>query len=199
MNSNQFLWLTANQGFRQRQRLNTRIQPKLWPKSLHFPKNLVLALAIYIAWMNIAQFNLIKEIFDVGKLFGCLATVLSMISLTFDICSFCTFGSHYSLQSSWVWWHKLWTSWFGDILYIYIYIFISFLTLNVDRWWTDIFRSLQRESVSCLLWFGCVCLGSLSCQKVNLWPSLSSWAHTLCSVGFSLIPDGAKKMFEVAT
>ncbi len=65
----------------------------------------------------------------------------------------------------------------------------------VKRWWTAIFRSLQRCSIGFKsgLWLGhsrtvtellwshsfvilAVCLGSLSCWKVNLRPSLRSWA-----------------------
>ncbi len=65
----------------------------------------------------------------------------------------------------------------------------------VQSWWTTIFRSLQRCSIGFKsgLWLGhsrtvtellwshsfvilAVCLGSLSCWKVNLWPNLRSWA-----------------------
>ncbi len=74
-------------------------------------------------------------------------------------------------------------------------ILSSSVRLDGKRWWTAIFRSLQRCSIGFKsgLWLGhsrtvtellwshsfvilAVCLGSLSCWKVNLRPSLRSWA-----------------------
>ncbi len=74
-------------------------------------------------------------------------------------------------------------------------ILSSSVRLDGDRQWTAIFRSLQRCSIGFKsgLWLGhyrtftelslshscvalSVCLGSLSCRKVNLRPSLRSWA-----------------------
>ncbi len=74
-------------------------------------------------------------------------------------------------------------------------ILSSSVMLDGKRWWTAIFRSLQRCSIGFKsgLWLGhsrtvtellwshsfvilAVCLGSLSCWKVNLRPSLRSWA-----------------------
>ncbi len=74
-------------------------------------------------------------------------------------------------------------------------ILSSSVRLDWERRWTAIFRSLQRCSIGFKsgLWLGpsrtfkvlplshhcvalAVCLGSLSCWKVNLQPSLRSWA-----------------------
>ncbi len=74
-------------------------------------------------------------------------------------------------------------------------ILSSSVRLDGKHWWTAIFRSLQRcsigfksglllghsRTVTELLWSHsfvilAVCLGSLSCWKVNLRPSLRSWA-----------------------
>ena len=73
-------------------------------------------------------------------------------------------------------------------------ILSSSVRLDGERWWTAIFRSLQRCSIGFKsgLWLGhsrtftelfwnhsfvilAVCLGSLSCWKVNLRPILRSW------------------------
>ncbi len=83
----------------------------------------------------------------------------------------------------------------GILCHSSLQILSSSVRLDGKRWWTDIFRSLQRCSIGFKsgLWLGhsrtvtellwshffvilAVCLGSLSCWKVNLRPSLRSWA-----------------------
>ncbi len=83
----------------------------------------------------------------------------------------------------------------GILCHSSLQILSSSVRLDGKRWWTAIFRSLQRCSIGFKsgLWLGhsrtvtellwshsfvilAVCLGSLSCWKVNLWPSLRSWA-----------------------
>ncbi len=83
----------------------------------------------------------------------------------------------------------------GILCHSSLQILSSSVRLDVKRWWTAIFRSLQRCSIGFKsgLWLGhsrtvtellwshsfvilAVCLGSLSCWKVNLRPSLRSWA-----------------------
>ncbi len=84
----------------------------------------------------------------------------------------------------------------GILCHSSLQILSSSVRLDGKRWWTAIFRSLQRSSIGFKsgLWLGhsrtvtellwshsfiilAVCLGSLSCWKVNLRPSLRSWAH----------------------
>ena len=92
-----------------------------------------------------------------------------------------TFGSNYSLESSWVWRYKL-----GTLVYEEFLPFFSADPLKL--------RSLQRCSIGfqSRLWLGhsrtfrdlsrshfcvfAVCLGLLSCWKVNRHPSQRSWA-----------------------
>ncbi len=83
----------------------------------------------------------------------------------------------------------------GTLCHCSLQILSSSDRLDGKRWWTAIFRSLQRCSIGFKsgLWLGhsrtvtellwshsfvilAVCLGSLSCWKVNLRPSLRSWA-----------------------
>ncbi len=83
----------------------------------------------------------------------------------------------------------------GILCHSSLQILSSSVRLDGKRWWTAIFRSLQRcsigfksglclghsRTVTELLWSHsfvilAVCLGSLSCWKVNLRPSLRSWA-----------------------
>jgi len=83
----------------------------------------------------------------------------------------------------------------GILCHFSLQILSSSVRLDGKRWWTAIFRSLQRCSIGFKsgLWLGhsrtatefmwshsfvvlAVCLGSLSCWKVNLWPSLRSRA-----------------------
>ncbi len=83
----------------------------------------------------------------------------------------------------------------GILCHSSLQIISSSVRLDGKRWWTAIFRSLQRCSIGFKsgLWLGhsrtvtellwshsfvilAVCLGSLSCWKVNLRPSLRSWA-----------------------
>ncbi len=83
----------------------------------------------------------------------------------------------------------------GILCHSSLQILSSSVRLVGKRWWTAIFRSLQRCSIGFKsgLWLGhsrtvtellwshsfvilAVCLGSLSCWKVNLRPSLRSWA-----------------------
>ncbi len=83
----------------------------------------------------------------------------------------------------------------GILCHSSLQILSSSVRLDGKRWWTAIFRSLQRcsigfksglwldhsRTVTELLWrhsfvILAVCLGSLSCWKVNLRPSLRSWA-----------------------
>ncbi len=83
----------------------------------------------------------------------------------------------------------------GILCHSSLQILSSSVRLDGKRWWTAIFRSLQRCSIGFKsgLWLGhsrtvtellwshsfvilAVCLGSLSCWKVNLWPSMRSWA-----------------------
>ncbi len=83
----------------------------------------------------------------------------------------------------------------GILCHSSLQILSSSVRLDGKRWWTAIFRSLQRCSIGFKsgLWLGhsrtvtellgshsfvflAVCLGSLSCWKVNLRPSLRSWA-----------------------
>ncbi len=83
----------------------------------------------------------------------------------------------------------------GTLCHSSLQILSSSVRLDGKRWWTAIFRSLQRCSIGFKsgLWLGhsktvtellwshsfvilAVCLGSLSCWKVNLRPSLRSWA-----------------------
>ncbi len=83
----------------------------------------------------------------------------------------------------------------GILCHSSLQILSSSVRLDGKRWWTAIFRSLQRCSIGFKsgLWLGhsrtvtellwshsfvilAVCLGSLSCWKVNLRPSLMSWA-----------------------
>ncbi len=81
----------------------------------------------------------------------------------------------------------------GILCHSSLQILSSSVRLDGKRWWTAIFRSLQRCSIGFKsgLWLGhsrtvtellwshsfvilAVCLGSLSCWKVNLRPSLRS-------------------------
>ena len=97
-----------------------------------------------------------------------------------------TSGSDYSLESSWVWRDKLCTPGFGD--------FLPFFSADPLKGNTC-GQSLQRFSIGfkSVLWLGhsrtftelslshscvvlAVCLGSLSCWKVNHRLSLGSWA-----------------------
>ncbi len=83
----------------------------------------------------------------------------------------------------------------GILCHSSLQILSSSVRLDGKRWWTAIFRSLQRCSIGFKsgLWLGhsrtvtellwshsfvilAVCLGSLSCWKVNLRPGLRSWA-----------------------
>ncbi len=83
----------------------------------------------------------------------------------------------------------------GILCHSSLQILSSSVRLDGKRWWTAIFRSVQRCSIGFKsgLWLGhsrtvtellwshsfvilAVCLGSLSCWKVNLRPSLRSWA-----------------------
>ncbi len=82
----------------------------------------------------------------------------------------------------------------GILYHSSLQILSSSVRLDGKRWWTAIFRSLQRCSIGFKsgLWLGhsitvtelwshsfvilAVCLASLSCWKVNLQPSLRSWA-----------------------
>ncbi len=84
----------------------------------------------------------------------------------------------------------------GILCHSSLQILSSSVRLDGKRWWTAIFRSLQRcsigfksglwlghsRTVTELLWshsfviLAVLCLGSLSCWKVNLRPSLRSWA-----------------------
>ncbi len=83
----------------------------------------------------------------------------------------------------------------GILCHSSLQILSSSVRLDGKRWWTAIFRSLQRCSIEFKsgLWLGhsrtvtellwshsfiilAVCLGSLSCWKVNLRPTLRSWA-----------------------
>ncbi len=83
----------------------------------------------------------------------------------------------------------------GILCHSSLQILSSSVRLDGKCWWTAIFRSLQRCSIGFKsgLWLGhsrtvtellwshsfvilAVCLGSLSCWKVNLQPSLRSWA-----------------------
>ncbi len=83
----------------------------------------------------------------------------------------------------------------GILCHSSLQILSSSVRLDGKRWWTVIFRSLQRCSIGFKsgLWLGhsrtvtellwshsfvilAVCLGSLSFWKVNLRPSLRSWA-----------------------
>ena len=110
------------------------------------------------------------------------------IQTLFLVLCWSTFGNDYSLKSSCVWCYKLGTPVFGE--------FLQFFSVRLDgeRRCTDIFRSLQRCSIGFKsgFWLGhsrtfrdlsqshsciilAVCLGSLSCWKVNLHPSLRSW------------------------
>ncbi len=82
----------------------------------------------------------------------------------------------------------------GILCHSSLQILSSSVRLDGKHWWTAIFRSLQRCSIGFKsgLWLGhsrtvtellwshsffilAVCLGSLSCWKVNLRPSLRSW------------------------
>ncbi len=86
-------------------------------------------------------------------------------------------------------------TWIWGSCHSSLQILSSSVRLDGKRWWTAIFRSLQRCSIGFKsgLWLGhsrtvtellwshsfvilAVCLGSLSCWKVNLRPSLRSWA-----------------------
>ena len=83
----------------------------------------------------------------------------------------------------------------GILCHSSLQILSSSVRLDGEHWWTAIFRSLQRCSIGFRsgLWLGqsrmvtelfrshsfvilAVCLGSLSCWKVNLQPSLRSRA-----------------------
>ncbi len=64
----------------------------------------------------------------------------------------------------------------GILCHSSLQILSTSVRLDGKRWWTAIFRSLQRCSIgfkSGLIL--AVCLGSLSCWKVYLRPSLRSW------------------------
>ncbi len=84
----------------------------------------------------------------------------------------------------------------GILCHSSLQILSSSVRLDGKRWWTVIFRSFQRCSIGFKsgLWLGhsrtvtellwshsfvilAVCLGSLSCWRVNLQPSLRSWAQ----------------------
>jgi len=80
----------------------------------------------------------------------------------------------------------------GILGHSFLQILASSVRLDGEHWWRAIFRILQRCSIGFRsgLWLGqsrmvtelfrshsvilAVCLGSLSCWKVNLWPSLRS-------------------------
>ena len=131
------------------------------------------------------------------------------------------FVSDYSPESSWVWRYKLGTPVFGEFLPFFSADPFNSVRLGGERFCTVVFRSLQRCSIGFKsgLWLGhsrtfsrtfrdlsqshscivivIVCLGSLSCWKVNLHHSLRSWAHwsrfssaisLYCSVNLSLEP-----------
>uniref|UniRef100_A0A8C7FY14 WD repeat domain 75 n=1 Tax=Oncorhynchus kisutch TaxID=8019 RepID=A0A8C7FY14_ONCKI len=139
--------------------------------------------------------------------------LISSSSTIYSVLCCSTFGSEYSLDSSWVLRYMLGTPVFGEFLQI----LSSSVRLDGERCCTAIFRSLQRclirfksglwlrhsrtfrdlsRSQSCV--FLAVCLGLLSCCKVTLRPSLRSWAlwsrfssriSVLCSVHLSFDPD----------
>ena len=106
-----------------------------------------------------------------------------------------TFGSDYSLESSWVWRYKLGTPVFGEFLPFFSADPLKLCQVGWERCCTAIFRSLLicligfksslrlghlmtfrvlSQSYSCVVL--AVCLGVLSCWRVNFRPSLRSWA-----------------------
>ena len=114
-----------------------------------------------------------------------------------------TFGSDYSLKSSWVWCYKLATPVFGEFVPFFP---TDALKLCQVGWGALVHSYFQVQSPemfnrfqvwalaghsrtftilsgshSCI--FLAVCFGSLSCWKVNLHPSLRSWV--LCSRSLS--------------
>ena len=115
------------------------------------------------------------------------------IQTLYSVLCWSTFGSDHSIESSWVWRYKLGTPAFGEFLPFFSADPLK-LRLDGERCWTAIFRSLQRCLIGLKsgLWLGhsrtfknlsrsyscvvlAVFLGSLSCWKVNLHPSLRSW------------------------
>ena len=112
-----------------------------------------------------------------------------------SILSWSTFGSNYSLKYFWVWCFKLGTSIFGKFLPFY---FAGPLKLHQVGWGVSVPSHFQISPkmfnrVQVWLWLGhsrtftelsqshsfvilAVCLGSLSCWKMNLRPSLRSRA-----------------------
>ena len=118
---------------------------------------------------------------------------LHRYSLDLVLC-WSTFGRNESLKSSWVWHYKLGTPEIGEFLPI----LSNSVRFDGERCCTAIFRSLQR----CLIgfksgfWLGysrtvrdlsrshfcnvlAMCLGWLSCWKVNLHPSLRTCSREL--------------------
>ncbi len=122
---------------------------------------------------------------------------ISIHSLCSILC-WSIFGTNYSLKSFWVWCDKLWISAFGNNLPFFSsprHLSSSvrldggrhtFSGFSRNIWlgsipgcgWT-----IQGHSQSSLQATLAVCLGSLSCWKVNLLPSLRFW---MLWTGFSL-------------
>jgi hypothetical protein len=134
--------------------------------------------------------------------------IFTNIQTLYSVLCWSTFGSDYSLESSWVWRYKLGTPVFGEFLPFFSADPLKFCQIGwgaslqffqvspemFDRsglWlghsWT--FRDLSRIQ-SCIVL--AVCLGSLSCWKVNLWSRFSSTISVLCSVHLSQDPDSGQ-------
>ena len=116
------------------------------------------------------------------------------IQTLYLILSRSTFLSQYSHKSSWEWSNKFFTTGFGNVLPFLHADPLNSVRLGGERWWTAIFRFLQRCSIGfksglwlChsrtfteLFWnhsfvILAVCLGLLACWKVNVRPILRSW------------------------
>ena len=105
-----------------------------------------------------------------------------------------TFGSDYNLESSWVWCYKLAAPVFGEFLPFcsadplkicrvgWVVLLHSYFQVSPEMfrsgsspasgWATQGHSEACTEATPALPW----CLGLLSCWKVNLRPSLRSWA-----------------------
>ena len=103
------------------------------------------------------------------------------IQTLYSVLCWNTFGSDYSHEPSWVWLCKLGTPVFGefnpfisaDILKICLQRCSIGFKSGLWQGCSRTFRDLSRSHCCVVL---AVCLGSLSCWKVNLHPSRRTWA-----------------------
>ena len=179
-------------------------------RTLDFLHNL-LGYSLILNWLNLhtISHNDKAKIYILDFFYISIQTLYSVLCWS-------TFGSNYSLRSSWVWRNK--HLYLGSFLHSSLQILSSSVRLDGERCCTAIFRSLQRCSIGLKsgLWLShsrtfrdlfrshscvvlAVCLGSLSCWKVNLSPRsevlgslervLIKDLSVLCSIHLYLDPD----------